>query len=859
MNNRYFDQFRVIGICCKNSNKIGVVALICAIFLLTACSGGGGGGSSPPPPATHTISGTVFAAAGNVIDSDVNDLNTTPVSNNDFDTAQEITSPAVVGGYVNVAGSGSAGNSRTAGDTSDYFQVTLTDGESVRLSLPSSAAADIELHLYDSSRAIAASLIGVERMGLLPITADDTYFLKVLADAGASSYKLIVGDAAALTVASSGLNLSSEFVPGQAIVRWKAGAAPAVTHGRLAMTTAASVGGNRFHLMQFDTQEQVGAVFERLNLGAARMAARAMPDADAQMQRKYDTLKIIQALRLRDDVEIAEPNYIRHARLTPTDPLFNQQWHYNAISLPGVLPGEGAWDITTGDPNVIVAVIDTGVLIEHPDLENQLVSGYDFISDPTTANDNDGRDADPNDPGDGLNNNSSFHGTHVAGTIVAEMNNVGGTGVAPTAKVMPVRVLGVGGGTDVDIIAGILFAAGRNNQTSGVDTLPDQPADIINMSLGGPAPSSALDEAILQARGEGVIIVASAGNSSSSQPEYPAASPGVISVAATDFTNQRTIYTNYGTSVDVAAPGGDTSVNLDGIGDDDGVLSTGGSDANGTIVDNYFSAQGTSMSSPHMAGVAALMKSERAGLTPDEMDAYLASGTITDDMNDSGMGAGLINAGEAVNQAGSGPPTTILQASPNALNFETASSTAVLTLAKLGSGALSVTSVNNDAAWLTVSEQTVDADKLGDYSVVVDRTGLSGGIYTATISIESSNNIQMPVRMEVMPDADADAGFQYILLVNATTRTLVEKMPMTFSGGTYSFSFVDIEAGSYYLFTGTDLDNDGYSLDEGEAFGAYPTVAQYAAFTFNSDVQGITFTSGFSLDPFFDVNQLPME
>ncbi len=851
---------------------VGVVSAVAigSLLLLVACGGGGGGGGgSALPPSSVTISGTVFAAAGNRIDSDVLDPRTTPVSNDTISQAQAIAGPAVVGGYVDSA------------DTSDFYQVDLVAGERVILSLPGDVvddvvqnpAIEIRFNLYDGGQTQINSVVADRRSTALSVSADGTYFIEVRIAGTAAGYKLIVGDGAALTASSSDPGLAAEFVPGEAVVCWRANAPARDARGRLAMTTAATAGGDRFELMRFATEDQVRAVYDRLGMGSDRMAARRMPDADIDRQRRYDTLQIVRSLRRRTDVEFAEPNYIRHTRLIPNDPLYDQQWHYPNINLPA------AWDITRGAASVIVAVIDTGVLPDHPDLSTQLVEGYDFVSDPVLANDGeslpgaqDDRDENPTDPG-GSFLDSSFHGTHVSGTIGAAMTvppatgGVGGTGIAPGARIMPVRVLGEGGGTDFDIIAGILFAAGANDIQTSTGLRPAQPADIINMSLGGPGASATLDAAIAEARSRGVIVVAAAGNSATSQPEFPAASPGVISVAATDFNGQRTVYTNYGPFVDVAAPGGDQVVDLDQDGNTDGVLSTSGEVVvqNGTtsIQPTYLYAQGTSMASPHMAGVAALMKSVRPGLTPDELDAYLAGGAITNPLVDNtGLGAGLIDAQAAVLAAQAGGPATVLQAAPNAFHFDNDSAAATLDLNILGGGAvtgITVTAVIDDPAdpaWLSVTP----AVNPNQYIVDVDRSNLAGGIHTGFVDVQSSaNNFQVPVRLEVLPDPQADAGFQYILVVDANSLVLVAKQAMTFSGGAYTFSVSGLAPGSYFLLAGTDMDNDGLSLDAGEAFGAYPNAIQTTALTVSADTPGITFTTGFSLEPFVTAHQLTVD
>ncbi|NOX43968.1 MAG: S8 family serine peptidase, partial [Gammaproteobacteria bacterium] len=312
-----------------------------------------------------------------------------------------------------------------------------------------------------------------------------------------------------------------------------------------------------------------------------------------------DTLQVIKALRLRKDVLYAEPNYLRQAKQIPSDQFYNLQWHYPLINLPS------AWDVSTGSSNVIVAVIDTGVLLQHPDLLGQFSAygGYDFILNDAISQDADpGIDVNPDDPGDSNVGSSSFHGTHVAGTIAAATSFVaGGTGVAgiaPGVKIMPLRVLGNGGGTAYDILQAVRYAAGLSNDSG---TLPPQKSDVINLSLGGGGFSQVEQDVYSLARNAGVIIVAASGNENSGVPSYPASYNGVISVGAVDINKQRAPYSNFGASVDVAAPGGDTSGDINGDGFVDGVLSTAADDSGGNIDFVFKFFQGTSMATPHMA------------------------------------------------------------------------------------------------------------------------------------------------------------------------------------------------------------------------------------------------------------------
>ncbi|HEX3138480.1 MAG TPA: S8 family peptidase, partial [Rhizobacter sp.] len=360
-------------------------------------------------------------------------------------------------------------------------------------------------------------------------------------------------------------------------------------------------------------------------------------------------------------VEYAEPDRILQALATPNDTQYGQQWHY--YEAKGGLNLPPAWDLSTG-AGVVVAVIDTGYR-PHADLAANIIGGYDFIKDTTNGNDGNARDSDAKDPGDystygqcGLfttSHNSSWHGTHVAGTIAAVTNNGSGVaGIAYGAKVMPVRVLGACGGYTSDIADGIVWASGGS--VSGAPANPN-PARVINMSLGGSGScDSTSQNAINSARSRGTVVVVAAGNSNANASGFsPASCSGVITVAATNRNGGRASYSNYGSLVAVAAPGGDTSSSAS-----NGILSTLNSGSTGPGSDSYAYYQGTSMATPHVVGVVALMLSVNPSLTPDEVAAKLKSSARAFPATCSQCGSGIVDAYAAVVAAGGSttPPPT---------------------------------------------------------------------------------------------------------------------------------------------------------------------------------------------------------
>ena len=352
-------------------------------------------------------------------------------------------------------------------------------------------------------------------------------------------------------------------------------------------------------------------------------------------------------------IEYAEPDRIMTHMATPTDPQYTNQWHYYETA--GGLRLPTAWDKSTGS-GVVVAVIDTGYR-PHADLSGQFLAGYDFISTAAIGNDGNGRDSDASDPGDAVvagecgggqptrDQGSSWHGTHVAGTVAARTNNGAGVaGVAYNAKIVPVRVLGKCGGYTSDIADAITWSSGGS--VSGVPANANK-ARVLNMSLGGSGACDATTQnAISGARSRGAVVVVAAGNDAVNVSNAsPANCSGVIAVAATGRTGGRASYSNYGTLVDVAAPGGDGA---------NGVLSTLNSGTTGPASDSYAAYQGTSMATPHVAGVAALMLALNTNLTPDDIESKLKSTARAFPASCSGCGTGIVDATAAVNAATTG-------------------------------------------------------------------------------------------------------------------------------------------------------------------------------------------------------------
>ena len=409
-----------------------------------------------------------------------------------------------------------------------------------------------------------------------------------------------------------------EVMPGQVIVRWK-------LPETVRMTPLTRVAGYRAQRIR-----NLDAHTELLHLDTPTEAA---------------SWTAVAALKNDPRVASVEPNIIRHTFVKPNDTYYALQWHLPRIH------AEEAWDVTQGG-NITVAVIDTGIRGKHPDLQGQLLPGYDFVTNTATAGDGDGRDADPTDMGTNDASSTGFHGTHIAGIIAARPNNgVGVAGVCWNCKIVPIRVLGIdqGKGADADIADGIRWAAGLT--VAGVPNNPNK-AQIINMSFGGDGASTLLTQAIHDAMAADVIIVAAAGNDKlDAKNIFPAAVPGVVTVGAAGYNrNKLAPYSNYGSVINVLAPGGDMTDTLpqqcQGKPCTAGIISTMFYTSGSSY--GYHLYEGTSQAAPVVTGVVALMLSLNSTLTSTKVIDALEATADASYTCSKGCGAGLVNAAAAV-------------------------------------------------------------------------------------------------------------------------------------------------------------------------------------------------------------------
>lgn len=795
--------------------------------------------------ATASVSGKISAVAGTAVDTTVNDKFAHYADNSIPSTPQPIGNRVTLHGFASYKPTGGDEEfERYANgiNEDDYYLASLQAGQIIQLQVvdyngfdvDSLYEGDLDLYLFTPQGDQVTFSNGVTEFEEIVVPTDGDYLINVWAYEGISKYvlRLLPPDADNLQLVAQ-----EDFVPHQMIVQWdKNSAESAAMKAQAAEYMQLShAGDSRPTLVEM--QPQMLSLSSGSQKAKARVS-RALEDLRQLNPASYDkvvTLRNIKTMGLQPGVSFAEPNYLRRALRDPNDSGYIHQWHYNAINLPL------AWDISVGNrpagQEVLVAVVDTGIYLQHPDLAGQLVGGYDFIANSQSARDGDGIDVNADDPGDSAQRGqSSWHGTHVAGTIAAASdNNIGVVGVSWGARIMPIRVLGENGGTSYDIIQGLRYAARLSNDSG---TLPSRRADIANLSLGGGGGSLAEQNAYAAVRAAGVIIVAAAGNENSGSPSYPAAYDGVISVSATDYLNQRAPYSNFGGSIDLAAPGGDVSVDLNGDGYADGVLSATADDTSGSREPNYRFYNGTSMAAPHVAGVLALMKAVHPGLTPAQVDALIQSGALSDDLGTTGRdntyGYGLINALKAVRVASdlaAGTPLpewpAQMRAQPGSLNIGL-SSNASITVSNQGGGSPQVSSVSDNQPWMDVSAGVVTTAGLGSYQVNVNRAGLEPGLYQGqvTFTFTGADPLTVTVNMQVGASlAVSQLTQMYVLLIDPETQDVLDQAIPVRTGNELLYTFLEVPAGEFLVIAGSDIDADGFICQSAESCGAYPSLA----------------------------------
>jgi serine protease len=835
-----------------------------------------------PTPTSFNLSGTLLVAPTARVDSDTNDASQVTQGNyrvNDtVASAQAVQAPLLLTGTVNEAFTGPQGNNYSVGDEDDYFAVDLVAGQVVELEFASDPGqTDVDLYVLSATGSSLGSSIGVSsRFECVRVTTTGRFIVNVYAYRRASIYNLRIGapgsagncanSTRALSASASHLLARARPLPAAELASTSSRLqAAGITQARLVaqgpgvtddeavphwLGLPASAEGRALALARLDGQS--GAEARARRLSAVR-GATASAGAEQALENALAQHKLAKSLEQTGAFVYVQPDRPATTQalvgeFPPNDRSYNlQRWHYEQINLPAAmsritqLPSQPA-------QRPVVAVIDDGVMLDHPDLQPQLFSiGRAFITNAvagdrnTASGDNTAVAADE----------PVFHGTHVAATVAAAtFDGIGVAGTAPMAQILPLRVFppDSGGARQVDILNAMLYAARLTNNSG---TLPARRADVINLSLGADgACDAAYQDAVNRVRAAGVVVVAAAGNSGRNDIGQrvavgtPANCTGVIGVAALNAQKQLARYSNSGSALAVAAPGGDLRQSSTGSGAPDGVFSAlGAFDGAGRRLASSGPYQGTSMASPHVAGVVALMRYVNPSISVTQVDSLLASGALTDDLGTVGRdvdtGFGLINAGKAVAAAlgalSTPPPAAPagrVVASPSSIDFGSFQTTATLELALSAAGTETVVSVTSDDARVTVSATSVNGiTRLGRYTVNVNRAGLAPGSYFPRLTVNLNPARSFTVQLSISQPAaggsaaaGGDLGPLYVLLINPADGAVVRSILATRGTSGYTWSANGWALPRVQIIAGGDLDNDTLICQRGEACGAFPVL-----------------------------------
>jgi serine protease len=673
-----------------------------------------------------------------------------------------------------------------------------------------------------------------------------------------------------ISMAKPPVSAEPEFVPDEIIVQYRSGVDPLAVQGLF------QAGGYR-ELRTSPPFEGHGPAYAGQDLDSSppqisrgAMAVLRLPSFESERLSpaalRDRTLREIERLNTLPSVEFAQPNYIYRPTALPDDNFYYLQWHYPLIKLDHVW----AESLVSGLQNVIVAVIDTGIArsngtksgSNHEDLGggggSPFVDEYDFISSASRSLDGNGYDADATDPGDNPDPDlASFHGTHVIGTIGAFTGNTtgvagiaGGAVAGSSVRIMPLRALGYGGGTTADIVDAIKYAAKIQNSTGKI---PAEKADIINLSLGSTTNDPALRSAVDAAYSNDTLVVAAAGNKGTPEIFYPAGYDSVVSVSAVDIGAEIASYSNYGGTIEVAAPGGSFAFDLNFDNYVDGVLSTF-SEIQGTgnyKMDLYAFQQGTSMAAPHVAGLAALIKANNPAFTAAQIRSRIQSNVI--DLGTSGRddfyGYGLINAYAAVkNGTGMSP---VLFPFPKKVKMMGPSPSETLTLKNIGNssdislGSITVTyDGSSPGQWLSFTPDYTTVNDTGtnvDLSVNTSLypTLLNGKTYTACVTIpwdSTEEQVYVLYNVNGFPKTGIfDIGKVYVVAIDIDqSDEYITHYDVTSYSNLYRYSISNLPSGTYIIGASTDKNDDGIIFEADDSYGFYLSIGQIISIEVNS-------------------------
>lgn len=817
------------------SRSLRVVLLATAAVGAAPSCGGGGGGGGPTTPQTGDVEGSVLLP-------DETWSMLAEHEPNDTVAQAQVLPPLQPRSSVSVAGEAGVSGARVGRvDTIDAFRVRAHVAQIVTLTLTAStgglAVGNFDLAVFDTatSAALGASAtLGNPEVVVFTLPAEKAADVVVTCASGDGAYVLRI-DTADVPAVPASIATSARA----AAAPTGGATAPACDDGSLPSFDAA------LYVMD-DPECAPGRLLVRAKdegMGerlAARVGGKVVRRTGAgtyvleipcglRGAEAREALAAASRLLTDGDVVFAEPDWTVHPLGNPNDPDFNRQWNLEAIGCPS------AWDVTPGSASVVVGVIDTGI-VAHPDLDAQRVAGFDFVSDPTSGGDGDGRDADPTDPGgrDNIDGTSEYHGTHVAGIVAAKSNDgFGVSGVAPGVRILPLRASGVTGGTVSDLADAIRYAAGLS--VPGPATPLAAPLRVVNISLGTSQDTTELADACQAASDAGVLVVAAAGNSGVGTLLFPAAYATALGVGAVDGRLVRASYSNTGAELDCVGPGGnnDRDVGADGFADD--VLSSMRDETRTPATSGHVYYGGTSMASPHVAGVAALVLSVNPAISLSQLRTTLLSTCRDLDVPglDNSTGNGLVQAGEAVRKALADLGTPRADAPRLALSSTTIRIPAGQTLGTVyanngGGGTLTITSVvastDNGLPWLSASRTSSAVGDPSNTTLViaaVDRTLLSNGFYAGSVLVKNGATTLGLLRVVLEVGSAPLDGLGFSVVALDPTSGAIVKSAIAVPQTGYRYTFRGLPVGTYKIRAGTDLDHDGFFCEAPDWCGDY--------------------------------------
>ncbi|WBU40197.1 MULTISPECIES: S8 family serine peptidase [Marinobacter] len=800
--------------------------VLSGVVLFAGCGGGSGSSESQPPAIDlGPLSGVISIESGSRIDQDTMDqlrfTDASPASG-----AQTLPASFVLAGFVSSRnGSYPLLNGQLfsyAADPVDTYTVPMGPGETVILRNfgGRDGVAELELRVSGNGETPQPEQTSPETPSVsirLDDTAAEANYTVEVSVTGDGPARYVLVKAADTQLDSLSLDWPDhQFLPQQAIVTLDSSAPGAMS------SMAAGTANAERHLGGADW--------------LMRMPAQASSRAVSATQIQAETLSWITQLRQMPGVKDAVPNYqMSSMQSSPVDePLYRLQWHYDLVN------GPGAWQLAPdGGEGVSVAVLDSGLFSPngttawHPDLDRNISKSNlrDFVD----------NDDYPEDPGSSVGA-SVFHGTHVAGTVAAVVNGDGIGGVAFGTEIVPVRVLGEGGtGSSQDLLNAIKWVTGQDDNGTGGPL-----AEVVNLSLGGLPFDGVLERAIQYGVDRGMIFIGAAGNSATSTKSYPAAFTNVLAVSAVDAAGRLASYSNFGSWIDLAAPGGDASRDGNNDGRADLIWSTSAVGQAGQFVAGYTGLQGTSMATPHVSGVIALLKAQKDTLNYSEVRALLESGELTDypgSRNDQ-LGFGVLDAAKAL-QANLEGSVTILSPSPSQISLSNEGVTsATVTLNQIGDGSISNVVLTENLVWLSSNQPTLENGRyVFNVSLVESEiepdTAYRGDIRVTYDDDGTQRSLRIPVIAQLISDEQArNAGTHFVLLVDTTPDDdgfywAEAQVAVEASNGSYGFRFEswdgeeprrinEVSPGDYFLVAGTDIDGDGIICQPGEACAEYP-------------------------------------